>query len=90
MSTYVAAYDISHPTHRRQAAAVLVQYGRRIQRSVFEIDVEPEELPTLKRRVGVWLGKDDAFDLFPIDRRDPHRRIRWMKPPYPPDPVLIL
>jgi CRISPR-associated endonuclease Cas2 len=37
MSQYVAAYDISHPGHRESVADILLSYGRRVQRSVFEI-----------------------------------------------------
>lgn len=89
MSLYVAAYDVSHGGHRLQIAKILAAYGRRVQRSVFEVAVEPEELPELKRRVGAWLDKDDAFDLYPIDRRDARRRIRWQRPPGPPEPVRL-
>jgi CRISPR-associated endonuclease Cas2 len=81
MSLYVAAYDISHPGHREQVADILLTYGRRVQRSVFEIYVEPEEISKLKQQVGAWLEQDDLFDLFPVDRRDPHRRISWQRPP---------
>jgi CRISPR-associated endonuclease Cas2 len=90
MSQYVAAYDISHPGHRESVAEILLGYGRRVQRSVFEIWVEPEELPRLKREVGAYLAKADAFDLFPIDRRDPRRRIRWQVPPPGRDAVVLL
>jgi CRISPR-associated protein Cas2 len=90
MSLYVAAYDVSRNGRRRRVAAILGRYGRRVQRSVFEIRVEPEELPHLRRRIGAVLGKHDAFDLFPVDLRDPRRRLRWQRPPYPEEPVRLL
>jgi CRISPR-associated endonuclease Cas2 len=89
MSSYVAAYDVAHPGRRRQIAALLARYGRRVQRSVFEVWLEPAELPVLKRALGPLLDPADAFDLFPIDRRDPARRIRWQRDPYP-DPVILV
>jgi CRISPR-associated protein Cas2 len=89
MSSYVAAYDISHNGRRRQVAQILGRYGRRMQRSVFEIWVEPEELADLKRSIGPLLDVDDDFDLFPIDRRPAQHRIRWQKPPYL-EPVVFL
>jgi CRISPR-associated endonuclease Cas2 len=90
MSAYVAAYDISHAGRRRQVACILSHYGRRVQRSVFEVWLEPEELPALKRAVGPLLSRTDAFDLFPVDRRDPRRRIRWQRPPQEPEAVRLL
>ena len=74
MSLYVAAYDVTRNSRRARVAEILLEYGRRVQRSVFEIDVEPEDLDELRFRVGVLLAKTDAFDLFPIDRRFPKRR----------------
>ena len=42
--TVIAAYDISHNDRRARLAAVLQAYGDRIQKSVFILKVEPEEL----------------------------------------------
>jgi len=89
MSRYVAAYDISHNGRRAQVAEILREYGRRVQRSVFEIDVDAEELPSLRFRIGVLLAKNDRFDLFPIDIRFPKRRISWQRDPVPEDCVVI-
>ena len=53
-----------------------------VQESVYEIDLEPEDLDHLKREVGVWLATTDKFDLFPLDSRRPAGRLRWQQPPY--------
>ena len=90
MSLYVAAYDVSDDEHRQQVAKILRQFGRRVQRSVFEVDLAPEDLGDLKRQIGLWLGEHDAFDLFPVDNRDPTRRICWFHPPAPEDPVMVV
>ena len=82
VSLYVATYDISRNSSRRQVANVLLRYGRRVQWSVFEVDMEPEELSELKRQIGPWLASTDHFDLFPIDTRRPGQRIRWQSEPY--------
>ena len=84
------AYDISHDDHRDRVAQILARYGRRVQRSVFEVSIEPEEPPEVKRLLGPWLGRDDAFDLYPVDRRSPGHRIQWGKPPGPSEPVVLL
>jgi len=90
MSQYVAAYDISRDHSRRQVARLLLQFGRRVQRRVFELDLEPEDVRELKRLVGPWLDAQDAFDLFPIDRRDPQRRVAWYRRPYPTEAVVLV
>ena len=90
MSRYVAAYDISRNSRRSQVADILREYGRRVQWSVFEIDVDAEELAELRFRVGVLLARSDRFDLFPIDVRFPRRRLSWQRSPIPDDPVKVI
>lgn len=90
MSRYVAAYDIARDSRRARVAEILSEYGRRVQRSVFELDLDPEELDELRFRVGLLLAKTDLFDLFPIDRRFPKRRISWQRSPVPEDSVIVV
>jgi len=90
MSYYVAAYDISDSRHRQRVARILGRYGQRVQLSVFQIWVEPEELSKLRREVGAYLALEDTFDLFPLDCRDPGRRIRWQHAPPGQDAVKML
>jgi CRISPR-associated endonuclease Cas2 len=82
MSLYVATYDIARSSSRQQVAKILLRYGRRLQESVFEIDLEQEDLTDLKRDIGPWLDPEDLFDLFPVDTRRPQSRLRWQNPPY--------
>lgn len=89
MSVYIAAYDIANHSSRRRVALVLQDYGHRLQRSVFKVWIEPQELPVLRRRLGALLGKTDDFDLFPLDTRDPKRRIRWQRLPEGWQPVCL-
>jgi CRISPR-associated protein Cas2 len=85
MSWYVACYDISHDGRRAGVARILRDYGRRVQRSVFEVWLDPADLPELRRRVGPLLARADAFDLFPVDARRPEGRIAWQRPPRRPE-----
>jgi CRISPR-associated protein Cas2 len=90
MSVYIVAYDITNDSRRSRVADILLEFGRRLQRSVFEIDVEPEDLDELRFRIGLLLAKNDRFDFFPLDRRDPKRRISWQRDPFPPDGVIVI
>ena len=88
MSLHWAAYDISRDSSREAVARILLRYGRRLQESVFEIEVEPEDLSDLRREVGPWLAASDLFDLVPVDTRRPESRISWHREPNPPDVEL--
>ena len=89
MSLYVAAYDISHPGRRCLVANALLKYGYRVQRSVFELWLDVEDIPVLKRTVGPLLDPEDEFCLFPVDQRPNRRRVQWQRPPNPWGPVVL-
>jgi CRISPR-associated endonuclease Cas2 len=81
MSRYLAAYDVSHSSRRAKIARVLGEYGVRLQLSVFEIDIEPDEIETLRRHVGALLGRTDRFDLVPVDCDLRRARLSWQRAP---------
>ena len=88
MSLHLATYDISRDSSRQAVARILLRYGRRLQESVFEIELEHEDVIDVKREVGPWLATTDLFDLFPLDLRRPQSRISWQRDPNPPDVEL--
>lgn len=90
MSLYVAAYDISDNHRRRRVSRLLCAFGLRVQRSVFEVWLDAEEVLELRRRVGGLLDKSDEFDIFPIDERGPRTRVSWQRPPDRWGPVLLI
>lgn len=45
--TYMAAYDVSDDQRRARLAALLQAYGDRIQKSVFLLSVDADELNTI-------------------------------------------
>jgi len=63
MSVYLAAYDVSDTGQRDRVARELLKHGRRIQRSVFELWLDPDDIAPLCRSIGPLLAADDAFDL---------------------------
>lgn len=89
MSLYVAAYDISETWRRNRVGRVLMDFGRRVQWSVFLLQLDPDELPELRRRVGSLLSIEDHFDLVPIDDRGSRHRWSWQRPPDQFEPVLL-
>ena len=90
MSLYVAAYDVTEDRRRGNVAKVLAQYGHRVQKSVFIVQVSPDDLPDLRRRVGEQLGLTDHFDLFPVDERGTRKQWRWQQPITDYEPVIVI
>lgn len=90
MSRYIAAYDIADNLRRNRVAHTLNRFGERLQKSVFELWLDPDELIDLRRLVGPMLSEDDEFEIIPIDT-DPHRsRWRWGEPNEVFDAVVVL
>lgn len=77
MSRFIAAYDISDDGQRTRVARVLDRYGMRLQWSVFEVWLDPDELVDLRRQVGPLLSQRDQFELIPIDVSPNRSRWRW-------------
>ena len=89
MSLYVAAYDVSSDFARDNVARVLLDRGQRLQRSVFLIWMEPEEIAVLRGEVGVYLARQDRFDLIPVDEAPTRSRWSWQRPPESFSPVIL-
>ncbi len=49
--TYVVAYDISDDRIRDRMAEALAGFGQRVQESVFECQLDPGDVPALRRVV---------------------------------------
>jgi CRISPR-associated endonuclease Cas2 len=90
MSRYVAAYDISSDLHRTAVARVLLRFGERLQKSVFEVWLEPEEIAMLRCEVGPLLNDGDTLELIPIDQAPTRSRWRWGEPLDEYAPVVVL
>jgi len=90
MSLYVATYDIANDGRRRAVARELARHGLRVQESVFEVWLEPDELRDLRIRLGAILSRVDAFDFYPVDLHGSRPRVRWSRPPEDYDPVIVI
>lgn len=62
---YLISYDIEDDKKRTRLAHKLKDFGRRVQYSVFEADINEEEIIKLQTLLGkVQLGKNDSLRLY--------------------------
>lgn len=80
MTLFLVAYDIADDQRRRRVADLLEGKGRRLQRSVFELRLDPDALPDLRRQLGLLLHPADDLDILPVDERQGDHRWKWQRP----------
>jgi CRISPR-associated protein Cas2 len=56
---YVVSYDISDDDRRGRVHAILLNYGTRVQYSVFECELEPAQLGQLQARLSRLVRSDE-------------------------------
>ena len=90
MSRYIAVYDVTNNRHRARIASILLRYGDRLQRSVFELWLDRRQLREVRGEVGALLSLEDQFELVPIDLGPGRKRWRWGSEAAPDDSVVII
>ena len=66
---YLLSYDITDDKHRQHLADLLLDYGDRIQKSVFEADLDADELAKILRCAEPLIAEEDSFRSYPSYRR---------------------
>ena len=67
---YVISYDISDNRRRQRLAKLLLDYGHRVQKSVFEADLDDRRFLHLKREIEKIIDWElDSVRYYPICRR---------------------
>lgn len=65
MNNYLIMYDISHPRRLAKVSKILLDYGIRVQCSIFEARIYPSELTQMLTRIKKVLKQDeDSFKVF--------------------------
>ena len=64
---YIVAYDITHPRRLRRVAAACLDFGVRIEKSVFECDLDPSDFGKLWQRLNKAIDPaSDALAAYPL------------------------
>jgi CRISPR-associated protein Cas2 len=62
----LVAYDIGNPRRLNKIAKIMKDYGLRVQRSIFEIDVSPPGFACMRQRVEAVMDPcEDGVKYFP-------------------------
>lgn len=65
MSVFVIAYDVSDDRRRSRLASLLSRYGSRLQLSVFECELQPEQFSYILAEAEQLLEPSDLLHAFP-------------------------
>jgi len=63
---YVIAYDVRDNGNRTRLSNLLLDYGERVQKSVFEADLKKEEMRTIVARAEKLLEAGDSLRVYPV------------------------
>ena len=57
-------YDISHTKSRTKVATLLESYGRRVNFSVFELDIKKQKFHRLINEIETFCDKEDSVRIY--------------------------
>ena len=60
----VICYDIPDDKRRTRVGKILEGFGNRVQKSVFECDIKPDHMKTLKQKLDKVIKEDDAVRYY--------------------------
>lgn len=74
MTFWVVSYDIPNDKRRRKVNKILEGYGRRVQYSVFECDLDETKTTRLELQLMQAIDeKEDDIRFYPLNRADLQR-----------------
>ena len=89
---YLISYDIEDNRERTRLARILGSYGNRVQFSVFECELDAQELKELVRKVRskIRLGDTDSIRIYSLCEKDERKTIYLgAKPQKNPKTIII-
>ena len=65
-SAVVIAYDVTDNSHRTKLAQLLLGYGDRVQKSVFEARLSASEVREVLKAAAKHIDKGDSLRIYPL------------------------
>lgn len=66
---YLICYDITDDRRRNRVVHLLKDYGRRVQKSVFEAKIDPVLLERMLSEVEPFIGEEDSLRIYQLSKR---------------------
>lgn len=78
MKRLVVAYDIADDRRRTRVARLLEGYGERVQKSVFECELDPQRETALRLVLSSLIDdEEDAVRIYPLCDKDHGLSLAW-------------
>ena len=62
---FIIAYDVTDDANRTRLSKLLLDYGERVQKSVFEADLDAEEVKEIVKQAANYMAQGDSLRLYP-------------------------
>ncbi|WP_456405586.1 CRISPR-associated endonuclease Cas2 [Caldithrix abyssi] len=86
MSHWLVLYDIRDAKRLRRVAKTIQNYGTRAQKSVFELEVEAEQISKLRKKIQKIIADEDYVVYFNLCEADWQKREKYGKGRYDEEP----
>jgi len=63
---YVIAYDVESDANRTRLAGLLLDYGDRVQKSVYEADLSREDVKEILKKAANYIDVGDSLRMYPL------------------------
>jgi CRISPR-associated protein Cas2 len=74
---WLISYDIAHDKRRYKVRRELESYGRRVQYSVFECELDEKRYDRLTKQLGRLINEqEDSIRLYPLDKTAVDGRVK--------------
>ncbi len=88
---YAVCYDVTDDRRRLEVARVLKDFGQRVQKSVFEANIDPQEFERLKTRVlRVLHPQEDTLRVYSLCASCSDRVVVFGRGEVTRDPEVII
>ncbi len=77
MSHWLIIYDIRDPKRLSKVARLMVNYGIRVQKSVFETEADRRVIETLRKQVNAVMTNEDYVVYFEVCEKDWQKRMKY-------------
>ncbi|PIE00915.1 MAG: CRISPR-associated endonuclease Cas2 [Acidobacteria bacterium] len=74
---FLVIYDIREPRRLRHIAKIMESCGRRVQKSVFEVEAPVYIINQMKSRIRDVLEEEDFVAIFKICERDWQKQVKF-------------